>query len=277
MIGVHDISNTFHVPVLLANQRIHQHICKQLDLYSLSHVSKEPSLESWHEMALRIDTCKNSTTIRHIQICIVGKYVGLSDSYLSVLKSLKHSAVQQEVEVDITWIDSSDLEEILASDSTEQSELDVNHEKEIRYANAWHLLKTCDGILVPGGFGVRGIEGKIAAAKYAREAKKPYLGLCLGMQIMVIEYCRSILGMSLANSQEFNNNDVSDNSVIVFMPEINQHVMGGTMRVGARVTNVTTQIKVRNNEEVSLERSIASEVYGIPLSESEGKILERRS
>jgi CTP synthase len=236
-------------------------IYDQLSLHTLSHVACTPNLDSWRDMALRVDECSkhpklievdSELTMRgRVNICIVGKYTGQQDSYLSVIKSLKHSAYYLNMDVDITWVDSSDLEQ--------------GHSEESKYTTAWKSLHEADGILVPGGFGNRGIEGKIAAVHYARTEKKPYLGLCLGMQIMVIEYVRTVLGLKDANSQEFN--ETASNHAVVFMPEINQKVMGGTMRLGARVTKISTHI--------GNERSIAGEAYGIPESESVGDVRER--
>jgi CTP synthase len=140
----------------------------------------------------------------------VGKYVELKDAYLSVAEALKHAGIDNSAEVDIAWIQSEDVNE-------------ENYEE---------VLKDCDGILVPGGFGDRGIEGKILAAKYARENKKPYLGICLGMQIAVIEFARSVLGYTDANSSEFN--PKSNHAVIDIMEEQKEiGSKGGTMRLGS--------------------------------------------
>ena len=119
--------------------------------------------------------------------------------------------------------------------------------------SSYPFLREADGILVPGGFGVRGVEGMVSAAKYAREQRIPYLGVCLGMQIMVIEYARNVLGIKGAQSTEFF--ESTQHPVIIFMPEINQRIMGGTMRLGARDTLISYRID-------SGERSLASEVYG---------------
>ncbi len=144
-----------------------------------------------------------------IRIGLVGKYVALHDAYLSVREALRHAALWCGVEVDIEWILSSDLEK---TENLEQ-------------------MAGLDGILVPGGFGHRGIEGKILAARYARENRIPYLGLCLGMQIMVIEFARSVLGFTDANSSEFDH--TSQHPVIDLMPDQkNLKNMGGTMRLG---------------------------------------------
>ena len=144
----------------------------------------------------------------------IGKYTGLSDSYLSVIKSLQHASFAVNRTLVIDWIEASNLEDASHSD--------------------WELLKSADGILVPGGFGDRGIEGKILAANYARTSQTPYLGICLGLQVATIEFCRNVLGMEDANSTEFDEN--TPNPVVVFMPEISKTHLGGTMRLGSRPT-----------------------------------------
>jgi CTP synthase len=165
-------------------------------------------------MADKIDSLEEE-----VHIAMVGKYTGLSDSYLSVIKALQHSAFVVNRKLVIDWIESTDL------DPTEDSE---NHDE------AWRIVKAADGILVPGGFGVRGIEGKIAAAHYARTNNVPYLGVCLGLQIATIEFCRNVLGLEGANSTEFDEN--TPNPAVVFMPEISKTQMGGTMRLGTKPT-----------------------------------------
>ena len=155
---------------------------------------------------------------------MVGKYCDLSDSYLSVLKALTHSGIHLQRNVNIVWIESTDLE-----DKDESSE-------------AFQKLMKADGVVVPGGFGTRGVEGKIIASKYCRENGKPYLGVCLGMQVMVMEYARHVLGIEGATSEELTKESnegkkgPSDEHAIVFMPEGSKTKMGGTMRLGSRET-----------------------------------------
>jgi CTP synthase len=153
---------------------------------------------------------------------MVGKYTGMTDSYLSVIKALDHAAYYICKRISIVWIDATYLE-------PEMSTTDLP-----KYEEAWLKLKSADGILVPGGFGFRGVEGKILAAKYAREHKIPYFGICLGFQIAVIEYARNVLGWEGANSEE--NVPNTKFPVVVFMPEISKTHMGGTMRLGGRKT-----------------------------------------
>jgi len=144
-----------------------------------------------------------------LKIAVVGKYMALHDAYMSVREALTHAAVANGRSLDVEWIYSGDLEEGVG----------------------WDRLASVDGVVVPGGFGHRGIEGKIAAAKWAREQAVPYLGLCLGMQVMCIEYARNVLGWEDANSTEFN--ETSRRAVIDLMPSQKSLVdMGGTMRLG---------------------------------------------
>ena len=148
-----------------------------------------------------------------VKIGLVGKYVELHDAYLSVVESLNHAGYENGAVVDIDWIQASDLESYTEEEVAER-------------------LKDCDGILVPGGFGIRGIEGKIAAVKYARTHNVPLFGLCLGMQVAVIEFARNVLGYADAHSGEFV--DDGKHSVIDLMPDQQGNIpMGGTMRLGA--------------------------------------------
>ena len=165
----------------------------------------EPDTTEWEEMVARIKSCSGS-----VKIGIVGKYVQLHDAYLSVAEALRHAGFANSVHVDIEWIDS----------------------ETITQANAAEILSPLDGILVPGGFGYRGIDGMIVAAQYAREHDVPYFGICLGMQIAVIEYARNVAGIADANSGEFD--ELCKNKVIDFMPGQNNDInKGGTLRLGA--------------------------------------------
>ena len=168
-------------------------------------------------MALDLDTLTED-----VSIAMVGKYTGLSDAYLSVIKSLQHAAMKVRRRLSIKWIEASHLEENWRE----------NNENE--FISAWEELKSSDGVLVPGGFGDRGIEGKILAANFARENKVPYLGICLGLQVATIEFCRNVLRMPGANSTEFDEN--AEYPAVIFMPEISKTHLGGTMRLGSRPT-----------------------------------------
>jgi CTP synthase len=143
-----------------------------------------------------------------VQIAVVGKYTGLQDSYLSVIKALKHSSITAERDLVLAWVEASDLE----ADS-EKTTPD-------KFATAWSVIHNVDGIVIPGGFGNRGVEGKIQCAEWARLNNKPLLGVCLGFQCMVIEYCRNKLDMIGANSTEFD--EETQHPAVIFMPEVNK-------------------------------------------------------
>ncbi|EFJ20233.1 hypothetical protein SELMODRAFT_109323 [Selaginella moellendorffii] len=208
--GIHDVSNIWHVPLLLRDQNVHLAILERLNLST----ARQPELSQWEQRAQRLDTLSSG-----IRIGMVGKYTGLADSYLSVIKALQHAAFSCEKKLEIEWVASSDLE-----DDAPQS---------LRTA-AWTKLKARNSFFFPGGFGDRGIQGKLLAAKYARENNVPYLGICLGMQIAVIEFARSVLGLDGAHSTEFD--PATPHPCVVYMPEISKTHKGGTMRLGARRT-----------------------------------------
>ncbi|XP_054777679.1 uncharacterized protein LOC129285804 isoform X1 [Prosopis cineraria] len=214
IVTLHDVSNIWHIPLLLRDQKAHEAMLKVL---KLNGRVQEPSLKEWSSRADVLDMLHEP-----VRIAVVGKYTGLSDSYLSVLKALVHSSVHWHKKLFVDWISASDLE-----DSTKRENPDS-------YKAAWKLLKGADGVLVPGGFGDRGVQGKILAAKYARENRIPFLGICLGMQVAVIEFARSVLGLQDANSTEFDPN--TKNPCVIFMPEGSKTHMGGTMRLGSRRT-----------------------------------------
>ncbi|KAJ8449018.1 hypothetical protein Cgig2_004073 [Carnegiea gigantea] len=198
IITLYDVPNIWHIPLLLRDQKAHEAI---LNVLNLSSIAKKPVLDEWTERAELCDMLHQP-----VRIAMVGKYTGLSDSYLSVLKALLHASVACRRKLTVDWIPASDLEDETKAENPES------------YRVAWDLLKGADGVLVPGGFGDRGVQGKILAAKYARENKVPYLGICLGMQTAVIEFARSVLGLKDANSEEFDPS--TKNPFVVFMPEV---------------------------------------------------------
>ncbi|KAM0946049.1 putative CTP synthase (glutamine hydrolyzing) [Dioscorea sansibarensis] len=214
IITLYDVTNIWHVPLLLKEQKAHEAILKQLSLLSVARV---PMLEEWMARAKICDTLHDS-----VRIAMVGKYTGLTDAYLSVLKALLHASVACRRKLVVEWVPASDLEEATLKEAPNA------------YSAAWNLLKGADGVLVPGGFGDRGVQGKILAAKHARENNVPFLGICLGMQTAVIEYCRSVLNLRDANSTEFDPD--TTNPCVIFMPEGSKTHMGGTMRLGSRRT-----------------------------------------
>ncbi|KAH0911153.1 hypothetical protein HID58_034474 [Brassica napus] len=209
---LYDVPNIWHIPLLLKDQKAHLAISKVLNL---AGIVKEPSLEEWTS---RAELCDNLHV--PVRIAVVGKYTGLSDAYLSILKALLHASVACRKKLVVDWVPACDLEK------------ETEKENPNAYKAAWKLLKGVDGVLVPGGFGDRGVEGKILAAKYARENKIPFLGICLGMQVAVIEFARSVLSLLDANSTEFKPD--TKHPCIVFMPEGSRTHMGGTMRLGSR-------------------------------------------
>ncbi len=194
----HDTDFVYAVPEILEQQGIGRFIERRLELEKVT-----PELRSWQD-AVRV--LRNPS--RTVNIGIVGKYVAMPDAYLSLMEALKHAGIANDAAVEMIWVNAEEL-----------SEGDIER------------LKDFDGILVPGGFGIRGIEGKVKAAQYARENNVPYLGICLGMQIAVIEFARNIAGLDNANSTEFD--PYTAFPVIDLMPEqLEVEGMGGTMRLG---------------------------------------------
>ena len=194
------LQSLYEAPLMLERQGFSGIVCRELGL-----VTDPPELSDWETMVARIKAAS-----KHVTVGLVGKYVQLHDAYLSVAEALRHAAYAAGAEVKIEWIDS----------------------ETVTAENAEALLGGLDGILVPGGFGGRGIEGMICAAQYAREQRKPYLGLCLGMQIAVIEFARHVVGWADANSGEFD--PESAHRVIDYLPDQSDDTdKGGTLRLGA--------------------------------------------
>ncbi len=196
----------YEAPIMLEQRHFSDVVCRELKLET-----PPPDLGDWLEMIERIHNRK-----KRVKIGLVGKYVKLHDAYLSVAEALRHAGYENGAVVDIIWIDSESI--------TEES--------------APAILGDLNGIILPGGFGVRGVEGMIETARFAREHKVPYLGLCLGMQIAVIEAARHLAGLADANSGEFDEN--SAHKVIDFMPDQFAEIhKGGTMRLGSYPCKVT--------------------------------------
>jgi CTP synthase len=222
VVAVHNVKSTYHVPLLLEKQGLITTINKILNLDEI-HKAKavvDRGQRTWTEW--KSLTNQQDRLFDDVSIVLVGKYTNLHDSYLSVIKSLEHSAMRCGKKLNLIWVDASSLEE------------DAKHNNPAEFHKAWHEVCTADGILVPGGFGHRGTEGMIQAAKWARTNKTPYLGICLGMQIAVIEYARNVCGITGASSEELN--EQCPDKVIVYMPEIDKVNLGGTMRLGIRPT-----------------------------------------
>ncbi len=201
VIECRDMKSIYEVPLALEEQNM-AHVI--LDMLRME--DKKPDLKSWEKL---VENIKNPS--KTIKVAIAGKYTKLSDAYISVVESLKHAGYADDAKVEIKWI---------------------NSEECVDYSACKELMKDIQAVVVPGGFGVRGIEGKLNVIRYARENNVPFLGLCLGMQCAVIEYARHVVGIKDANSKEFDEN--AQNPVIDLMIEQkNVHGYGGTMRLGA--------------------------------------------
>jgi CTP synthase len=212
----------YEVPLLLEHEGLGDYILDRMGM----EARKKPDWIEWERLV-----AAEKMSRPKVQIAIVGKYVELQDAYMSVREAVRHAASASGVEADILWLHSADLEKGKGQDALESSH----------------------GIIIPGGFGSRGIEGKILAARYARESKTPYLGLCLGMQVMVIEFGRFVLGSEDVNSSEFNRN--TPHPVIDLLPEqIAVDDMGGTMRLGLYPCRL-------------VPGTLAGEAYGVKLVE----------
>src|SRR5947207_3874187 len=201
IISARDADSIYKVPLYFRAEGLDDQVLGHFRL----EAEPSPDLSEWQAMTARRDNANAS-----VRIAMAGKYTQLSDAYLSVLEALEHAGTHHGVKVEIEWVDVEALES----------------------ADAQRLLGSVDGILVPGGFGVRGVEGKIAAARFAREGGVPYLGICLGMQVAVAEFARHVAGMDGANSTEFD--PETPFPVIDLLPEQKEvRDMGGTMRLGA--------------------------------------------
>ncbi len=199
VVNAPDASNLYEIPLILHDEGLDRYVCEILGLANL-----EPDLASWSALVDRIEGATSK-----VRVGVIGKYVSLPDAYLSVVEALRHGGYHHGAEIDIDWIQAEEIEGLLAG------------------GRLAHL----DGMVIPGGFGERGIEGKIAAARYARENEVPCLGICLGLQVMVAEFCRNELGLVGANSREF---DPTTSHPVVDLMDSQRDVtdMGGTMRLG---------------------------------------------
>jgi CTP synthase len=205
VISAPTLNSIYSVPIAYHEQNLHQLIANKLKLGEVT-----PDLKDWESLNQKIKADKKA-----LRIALIVKYANLEDAYLSVIESLKTSCYHQDRELEMLWIDSEKLES--------QDE------------KALELLQSADGVLVPGGFGTRGTEGKIIAAKYCREKQIPYFGICLGMQIMCIEFMRHLTGDQRYTSEEFDENEKSGKAfhVISFLPGQDKHKdKGGTLRLG---------------------------------------------
>ncbi|HEX8207084.1 MAG TPA: CTP synthase [Solirubrobacteraceae bacterium] len=200
IVSAYDVDNIYKVPLAYHEQGV-----DDLILDTLGLEAPPAALEGWRQLITRADDAEDT-----VRIALVGKYVKLEDAYLSVTESLRHAGYKHGTKIDVDWIDSEDVEK----------------------EDVLERIRRADGVLVPGGFGGRGIEGKIKAARVAREEQIPYLGICLGMQIAVAEFARHVAGMDGANSTEFD--PETPFPVIDLLPEQKEVAdLGGTMRLGA--------------------------------------------
>jgi len=244
ILSVPDVPNIYHVPLVMLEQNVHTLIAERLGLCGIDAEPASASVEKnafhrqWRDMALSIDDSRNTPAT----VALVGKYTTQLDSYLSVISALKHACYGTRQRLNLIMVESSNLEE--PGSPGAEGEF-----SETKYRTAWEAVKGADAILVPGGFGIRGIEGKVAAVRFARENRVPFLGVCLGMQAAVIEYTRSVLKRPLANSREFAPQCADADAAIIFMPEGDREVYGGTMRLGTRRTALAAG-------------SLASKIYG---------------
>ena len=230
VISLWDADTIYKVPQMLHDQGLDQLICDRLALSA-----KPADLSMWSKLIHALEN-----PVHEITIGMVGKYVDLTESYKSLTEALRHAGIHTQSRVNIEYIDSEEIE-----------------------VNGTKALEKFDGILVPGGFGKRGVEGKINAARYARENKVPYLGICLGMQVALIEYARNMAGLTKANSTEFD--DQTEQPVVALINEWQNHDgkvelrdansdLGGTMRLGAQTCAVKPN-------------SLAAEIYGAEVTE----------
>ena len=219
VVNAPDASNLYEVPLILHEEGLDRYVCEILGLANL-----EPDLSSWSLLVERIERATSQ-----VRIGIIGKYVSLPDAYMSVVEALRHGGYDSGANVEIDWIQAEDVEGLLAD------------------GRLGHL----DGMIIPGGFGERGVEGKIAAARYAREHEIPCLGICLGLQVMVTEFCRNQLGLVGANSREF---DPTTAHPVVDLMDSQRDVtdLGGTMRLGLYPARLLEDSKVAALYEESL-------------------------
>ena len=221
VVGLPDMPSIYDVPLAIEKENVGEIVVKYLDMES-----KKVDLAEWEKIVREWHSLRHS-----VKIAIVGKYTELEDSYLSIVESLKHGGIANQAKIELKWINAEKLEE--------EEDIDA-------------VLRDVQGLLIPGGFGARGVEGKIKAIRYARENNIPFLGLCLGMQCAVIEFARNVCKLKGANSSEFD--PETKYPVIDFIPEQRGLIdKGGTMRLGAylcRIKKGTTLHKLYDRDEV---------------------------
>jgi CTP synthase len=224
VVSAKDVDNIYKVPLWFEQEGVDDLVCEHFGFDAPA-----PDLSEWAEISRRASEASDT-----VKVALVGKYVALQDAYLSVSEALRHAGFHHDCRIEVDWVDSESL---------------------VSEAAAWERLGGADAILIPGGFGGRGIEGKIRAAKIAREGAIPFLGVCLGMQIAVMEFARHLVGMDGANSTEFD--PETPHPVIDLLPEQKEVTdLGGTMRLGADPVKIHSDTRARElyGEAVIYER-----------------------
>ncbi|KAL5368600.1 CTP synthetase(UTP-ammonia lyase) [Cryptosporidium parvum] len=247
IISVHTVEHPSAVVKLLESQELADKVCRRLGLSI-----REPGklLADWFniiDLSILTDKLHRGESIPSgmpnpfingkSRIGIVGKYIASDDTYLSVIEALKHAALHVKIQLEVVWIEATQLEA--------ETEIISNNSALKTSKSTWDLLKSVNGILVPGGFGKRGINGKIEAINYSRVNNIPFLGICLGMQLSVVEFCKNVLKLPLATSQEFEDDLVLDLKPISSMDELNlAHASNGTLSVGDEILSPNTDIEL---------------------------------
>ncbi|CAG9136687.1 unnamed protein product [Plutella xylostella] len=222
VICIHDLSSVYHVPLLMESQGVVQYLNERLQLnVALPRPSR--FMQKWRNLAKRVENLR-----KEVNIALVGKYTKLEDSYASVTKALQHACIAACCKLNLTYIEAVNLERQMKIDDP------------VNYHKAWQDLCKSDGVIVPGGFGQRGMEGKILACQWCRETQKPMLGICLGLQAAVVEFARNVLDLKGAHTTEVDPN--CDDKLVIDMPEHHPGKLGGTMRLGKRKTLMEASI-----------------------------------
>ena len=233
VLGVHDVNSTYHVPLLLEAQGMVRFLEQRLRL-DLANAVPAPRVQAGLDLRQRWKelTVDQERSFEVVDIVLVGKYTALQDSYMSVVKALEHASMRCRRKLRIHWVESGDLE-------AETESLDPG-----KYHQAWQNLCSAKGIIVPGGFGKRGTEGMVLAVRWAREKRVPFLGICLGFQLAVVEFARHVCGRTEAQSAELV--ETTTDPVVVYMPEVSRTHLGGTMRLGLRPTLFSDESESRS-------------------------------
>ena len=206
VVAVHNVSTTYHVPLLLEKQKLIGTLGELLDLPSITRDAQTVEQgklmwKDWVDLARGQDHSHDT-----VSIALVGKYTALKDAYISVSKALEHAAMYCHKKLELIWVDAGHLEE------------EASETNPAEFHKAWHAVCTADGLLVPGGFGTRNTAGMIQAITWARTKKRPFLGVCLGMQLAVLEYARNVMNIEDCGSEELH--PQAKNNAIVYMPEV---------------------------------------------------------